>query len=178
MIIAAGYVFGTATYWALRVCFMASPKSVSRFHEAAFSNETLGAVWKSLGRAAPERMAAEQALYGVVAFDYGILREQFPGIHEWLTRRWSGFAVAAISVTALLCSFAFGLWIGIRPTVAWFLPWGVFIVPLVSVAWWAQRDVERMIRFMADRPAIRYPSKDAGSPPSRGPQYRRPSFIP
>jgi hypothetical protein len=155
--IAAGYVFGTVTYFALRVCFRyRRHPGRSRFHEAAFSGATINAVWKKLGRESSQEEAAEAALYGVVAFDHGVLREEFPGIHEWLVRRWTGFAVAAISAIALLFSFEMGLWIGIHPSVSWLLPWGVFTVVLVGVAWSAQRDGERMIRFMAEKPPIRH----------------------
>lgn len=160
IIFAAGYIIGTVTYAALRLVFSCFGEYVgkSRFHEAAFSKETLRAVWRKLGRSSAQEEATAKAMYGIAAFDHGVLRVEYPGIHEWLVRRWTGFTLAVNSVFALAFSIIISSWIfGIRlctPSAIWqwIVPEILFCLLLVYVAYSAQRDVENVIKFMADGP--------------------------
>jgi hypothetical protein len=103
-VFAFGYVVGTITYFILVVLFrlraMLSPGK-SRFYEASLSNDALENVWVTLhcGTADdPHEMdKRKQELFAVAAFDHGLLRENYRGVHLWLVRRWSAFNIGATS---------------------------------------------------------------------------------
>jgi len=147
VVFAGGYVFGTISYFFLRLVFLCRPRHWGRFHEVAFSDKSFGQVWDLIG--APGELDRSQELSAGAVFDFDVLRNRYKGVHQWLFRRWSAFNIAASSITALALSFPAGNFIGIPWSLAWFLSVGIFIVFLWFVMFWAWRDTMRMARFMA-----------------------------
>ena len=158
-ILAAGYVFGTLTYVVLHVVYRLASKS----HEMPLGEPALLAIWEYLGRSAPLEEIKAKSLYAGVAFDYGFVAQEFPAVHDWIARRWTGFAVAATSITGILCSFAAGWVFHVRWTAAWLLPWLVFIAMLVYVAYVSRRDVRAMLTFMAEKPRLSAPRRKSAN---------------
>jgi hypothetical protein len=158
LVLAAGYVIGTFSWFSLRLIFCLRPSrwGKSGFHEVAFSEDSFVQVWdKVTAPPAPlSKLAAppdrSQELSAGAAFDYGVLRERRPGIHEWLLRRWNGFNTAANSLWALVLSFPIGcLVIGIPWNWMWFLCVLIFAEVLVFIMYWSWHDTIKMVSFMA-----------------------------
>jgi hypothetical protein len=156
VVLAAGYVFGTLTYFILRLLFCAKAAMFggARFHEVALSTRALLQVWETLG-ATPVEMSDQrrQELFAGVIFDHSVLWESHKGVHQWLFRRWNGFNTAINSLSGLILSFPVGHHlIGIQYTRAWLLLVGGFAAILVPVLVWAWRDTMKMVEFMAGLP--------------------------
>jgi hypothetical protein len=158
LVLAAGYVIGTFSWFSMRLIFCLRPSKwgKSGFHEVAFSDDSFVHVWKKvttppdLPRLAASPPDRSQELSAGAAFDYGVLRERRPGIHEWLLRRWNGFNTAANSLWALLLSFPFGcLVIGLPWNWMWFLCEFIFAEVLVFVMYWSWYDTMNMVSFLA-----------------------------
>jgi hypothetical protein len=86
-VFAFGYVIGTFTYFTLGMYFRLrawlSPAK-SRFHEVSLSDDSLERVWVTLncsGAYAQEMDKRKQELSAVVAFDHGLIRENYRGVH-------------------------------------------------------------------------------------------------
>lgn len=113
-VFAFGYVVGTITYFILVVWFRlwGLRPGKSQFYEASLSNDALEQVWVTLHCGAAddrhEMNKRKQELYAVAAFDHGVLRENYRGIHLWLVRRWSAFNIGATSAVGLGLSFVLG----------------------------------------------------------------------
>lgn len=151
-VFAVGYVIGTLSYAALRIFFSMRGRSGrrSRFHEVALSDDALQAVWKRLG--APGIPDRAMELSAGAAFDHGILREEYPGVHRWLFRRWNAVSIAVMSFCGLIRSLPFGWLIGSRITATWPLSVVLFLFILSYVgysAWW---DTMRMLEFSSMLP--------------------------
>jgi hypothetical protein len=149
-VIAGGYLLGTVTYFILRGLrwLKACCCGGSRNHEAALSRHSFVRVWKKVHSEKPHW---DQELSAVAAFDFGVIKEKYEGVHLWLMRRWTGFNVAANSVTALVASVPFGRCIvSVRFTWLWMIPLVLLILMLFIVAVWSFRDGRKMLRFMAN----------------------------
>jgi hypothetical protein len=153
VVFAAGYIFGTIGYFFLRLLFRFRPKKwgKSRFHEVAFSEDSFKKVWKRFNPSeTPDR---QQELSAGVAFDHGLLRGDYEGIHRWLFRRWNAFSIAITSFCALVLSVPFGLTIVNIPfNYTWGIPVAVFASILLVMAYWAWNDTMNMLDFMAGLP--------------------------
>jgi hypothetical protein len=184
LVLAAGYVIGTFSWVSLRLIFCLRPSrwGTSRFHEVAFSDESFVQVWEKVtapldnSAISPDRL---QELSAGAAFDYGVLRERRPGIHEWLLRRWNGFNTAANSLWALPLSFPVGCCIiGLPWNWVWFWYVVVFADVLVFVIYWSWNDTMKMASFMAsleNTPRLR----DIGEVGSKsGPEQGPPGAAP
>jgi hypothetical protein len=154
LVLAAGYVVGTFSWFSLRLIFCLRPShwGKSGFHEVAFSEDSFVHVWEKV-TASPDSAATpdrSQELSVGATFDFGVLRERRPGIHEWLLRRWNGFNTAANSLWALFLSFPFGCFvIGLPWNWMWFWYVFVFAEVLVFVIYWSWNDTMKMVSFMA-----------------------------
>jgi hypothetical protein len=158
VVFALGYVFGTLTYFALRLGFRLRPQSWGRFDEVALSDDAFARVWGRLGASrAPDR---NYELSAGAAFDHSILRRSHRGVHRWLYRRWNGFTIATTSVCALVIALPFGCLIK-NPLMQRFWLGGVilFVVMLIFVACWAWRDTMNMVDCMATLPPERDPKE-------------------
>jgi hypothetical protein len=89
-----GYVIGTITYFLLGIFFRVCPGR-SRFHEVSLSADALDKMWVTL-RCGNTMDKREQELSAGVAFDHGLLRENYEGVHLWLVRRWSAFSIGQL----------------------------------------------------------------------------------
>jgi hypothetical protein len=178
LVLAAGYVIGTFSWFSLRLIFCLRPShwGKSRFHEVAFSIDSFVQVWEKVTASTdpPRKPDRSQELSAGAAFDYGVLRERRPGIHEWLLRRWNGFNTAANSLWGLFLSFPVGcLVIGLPWNWMWFLCVLIFAEVLFFVMYWSWCDTMKMVSFMAsleNTPKL-MDIREAGSKsgPARGP---------
>ncbi|HLK83821.1 MAG TPA: hypothetical protein VKT99_20335 [Xanthobacteraceae bacterium] len=149
VVFVGGYIIGTLTHFILRKCSIVCGHSS---HEVVLNEEALTRVLQVLhaDSAQNERERRRQELFAGVMFDHGILRERYEGIHKWLFRRWTGFNIAAASVTALILSLAFGTYVfHITITFQWCIPVVGFAILLAFVGRWAWRDTMQMLEFMA-----------------------------
>ena len=167
---AFGYIIGTLTYAVLRLFFcLKACCGGSRYHEAGFSHSALENIWLRTGHPGAKdlKQELEQELSAVVVFDFGIIREKYIGVHEWLVRRWNAFNIGATSITGLLLSFAIGHWmLCISFSRAWLVPVGIFLIPCFCVACFAWHDGRRMVAFMAQMPAeLLRPRRGPGDQP-------------
>jgi hypothetical protein len=153
VVFAGGYVIGTCTHFVLRLI---SPLFGIPFHEVALSYDAFGQVWKKLdAHGEPDR---SKELFAGVAFDHGILRNTYEGVHLWLIRRWNAFNIAATSLFGLVFSFPVGYFVIRIPVEAvWYVPVGIFLVILAFMMFWSWRDTMNMANFMAALPAVDRP---------------------
>jgi hypothetical protein len=151
IVLAAGYVIGTFTHFLLRQFFLWRPRSwgKSRFHEVALSDNPFKWIWERVG-APPGKSDPEQQLFAGVAFDHGVLRKDWEGVHQWLLRRWNGFNTAANSILALLLALLVGPSIGVPWGYWWCLSVVAFMGVLGFVAFRAWHDTMNMLDFMAN----------------------------
>src|SRR5579862_1319647 len=96
VVFVAGYIIGTITYVLLRLLFPFIKGTRHHFHEAAVSKESLKIIGKKIG--ALGHLTPQQELLAVVAFDHGVLKKDWEGIHQWIVRRWTAFNMAMNSI--------------------------------------------------------------------------------
>jgi hypothetical protein len=163
----AGYVISTVNLVFLRLLFRIL-HSVgccrSRFHEVAMSERALKRVWQRLGArsTAPQHERRSKELYAGAAFDFGVIKKDYEGVHQWSLRRWTAFNIATSSLCGLVLSFPFGhfvLHISYGPK--WSLPVAVFAAILFFVAICAWHETMNMFDFI-----IWLPPKDEDEPKS------------
>jgi len=109
------YVIGTITYVVLRLFFRPLHGRGYRFHEVALSKGAFQAIWDKLG--APGEADREWELFAGVAFDHGLVRKNYEGIHEWGAMRDWFLVLAPIGVIANFLAYpdqfsAFMAWFG------------------------------------------------------------------
>lgn len=151
VVFAFGYIIGTLTYAILRAVFFVFRPRGFRYHEAAFSPEALQGI--RLTMRYPDPIQAGQEISAVVVFDHGLIRERHKGVHEWLMRRWSAFAIAVNSVTGLALSLVVGHWVFDSSwSCEWLLPVGSLMAVCFYVACCAWADGRRMGAFLAQMP--------------------------
>jgi hypothetical protein len=150
-VFAGGYVFGTFSYFSLRLIFRFRPSSwgKSRFHEVALCDKSLERIWGLIGAPGKQERYRLQGLYAGAAFDFDALGKSHKGVHKWLVRRWNAFNIAANSIWALVLSLPAGPFIGVPPGLTWGILALVFGVVLGVEMIWAWRDTMHMLEFMA-----------------------------
>jgi hypothetical protein len=158
VVFAFGYIIGTLTYAILRLlfCLKAWCCGGSRYHEAGFALSDLKNIWKKTGHPGaddPQQELWKQEISAVVVFDFGIIRANYEGVHQWLVRRWNAVSIGATSVVGLLLSFPIGRCVFcISFSWAWCAPVMGLIVACFYVAYCAWGDGRRMVSFMAQMP--------------------------
>jgi hypothetical protein len=163
IVFVGGYVIGTITYAVLRFffpLFMLScwcyyqDDTLPLFHEAALRQRDFERVWGRINARGKPRRSDE--LSAVVAYDFGVLRKDYEGVHQWLVRRWNAFSIAATSFIGLLISIPVGhCLVKICWTSGWLVSLTFFEILLFVVARWAWKDGKDMIGFMARLPERR-----------------------
>jgi hypothetical protein len=139
VVFVGGYIIGTITYVVLRQLFRPLNGRGYRFHEIALSKGDFQTIWDKLG--AQGTADRERELFAGVAFDHGLLRKNYEGIHEWCVRHWTAFNISVNSICGLILSFPIGiLMVGLHHCLWWSLPALLFIGFLLRSAVWAWND--------------------------------------
>lgn len=153
----SGFVIGTITYVGVRAVFwlIADLMQGSKQHEVVLPENSLNLIRARFGIVGD--ISRREELYAGAAFDHGILRAEWEGIHRWLMRRWGAFSINCTSVTALALSFVIGQYLGICFVWVWYLTIFVIGGALCAGAIWAWRDTMGMLAFLARVPRTRAP---------------------
>jgi hypothetical protein len=160
VVFVGGYVIGTITHAMLRFFFpffvvnrwcYSADETLPLFHEAGLHERDFEKVWRRINAFGEARRKDE--LSAVVAYDFGVLRKNYEGVHQWLVRRWNAFNIATTSFVGLLLSIPIGhCVVKICWTYSWLVPVILFSILLLVVANWAWKDGRDMLGFMARLP--------------------------
>ena len=99
----------------------------------------------------PSAVDLKQSLYAGATFDHELLH---PGVHNWITRRWSAFNISCHSCTALVLAHLLAIPLGIQQSYGWASVTVVSIALLASNGAVAWRQTMRMFEFQSQRAAL------------------------
>jgi len=145
-----GFMIGVVSLQALRLGYRAFTR---QSYEIVLTRETWNRVWSHVDINTPYDV--KDAFYAGVTFDHEILS---PGLHEWITRRWSAFNFSVNAVSALLLAHVVGVFIAVPQTFVWWLFTLLSVSMLVVNATFAWRHTMNMLDFQSRRNIRRTPA--------------------
>jgi hypothetical protein len=155
VVFAFGYLIGTITYFILTVLFRVFNIGCfffkSRFHEVCLSDNTLAQLWHLLLNDRNATNKRKYEFYATVVFDYGLLANINPELHQWLVRRWSAISMNSSSTVGLILSLILAHLNPVVPIayeLCWYdIPVVILAVMFAVVAFFAWCDTTQMLTF-------------------------------
>jgi hypothetical protein len=151
-----GFLIGTISVMVLRLFFLPTRHK----YETCVSVKCLGQMNRKVSRQWESLYFKDLSIWKKkreehmieVTFSHGVLKEKYPGVHEWLVRRWNAFNLSAHCVCALALAHVAGpvLGWGWPPPCRWWLPSLVLGIALFFTSFFAWRETMAMIEFQSD----------------------------
>ncbi len=138
-----GYFIGSLSHFVLRLLFWLFRQAP---FEASLPETTLRRIWDRLDTG--ETLNRKRKLYASVTLDFQLIP---PGVHGWITRRWSGFNIAINSAMALEISHLVGYALKIPQSSTWTLTSIILVIILTSAGCVAYRETMTMLDFQSQR---------------------------